>query len=81
MCACPAAFISGYVKLPENDHDALMTAIATVGPIAITVEADVWMDYENGVFDGPSFGCKAAQEEYGGMREIVCCDPVVFSHS
>lgn len=47
-----AAFISGYVKLPENDHDALMTAVATVGPIAITVEADVWQEYENGVFSG-----------------------------
>lgn len=47
-----AANITGYVKLPTNDHDALLNAIATVGPIAITVAASEWMDFENGVFDG-----------------------------
>jgi len=47
-----AANITGFIKLPENDHDALLNAIATVGPIAITVAASEWMDFENGVFDG-----------------------------
>jgi len=47
-----AANITGFVKLPENDHDALLNAIATVGPIAITVAASEWLDFENGVFDG-----------------------------
>jgi len=46
------ANITGFVKLPENDHDALLNAIATVGPIAITVAASEWLDFENGVFDG-----------------------------
>jgi len=47
-----AVTITGYVKLPENSHDDLMNAVATVGPIAITVAASEWIDFENGVFDG-----------------------------
>jgi cathepsin L len=47
-----AANITGYVKIAENSHDDLMNAVATVGPIAITVAASEWMDFENGVFDG-----------------------------
>jgi cathepsin L len=47
-----SANITGFVKLPENDHDALLAAITTVGPIAITVAASEWVDFENGVFDG-----------------------------
>jgi cathepsin L len=46
------ANITGYVKIAENSHDDLMNAVATVGPIAITVAASGWMDFENGVFDG-----------------------------
>ena len=40
----PVATIDGYVKLPTNDYDALMTAVATIGPIAISVSAD-WAFY------------------------------------
>jgi len=47
-----ATNITGYVKIKENSHDDLMTAVATVGPIAITVAASEWLDFENGVFDG-----------------------------
>jgi cathepsin L len=44
--------ISGYQKLPPNDYEAVMVALANVGPLAINVQADVWSDYEKGVFDG-----------------------------
>ena len=54
-CAVPAgeapkASIDGYVKLPSNNYTALMNAVATVGPVAVTVDASVWHNYESGVF-------------------------------
>jgi len=45
------ASIGGYVKLAENNYTALMNAIATVGPIAISVDAN-WGGYSSGVFQG-----------------------------
>ena len=38
----PAVGITGLVELPTNDYDALMQAVATVGPIAISVDASAW---------------------------------------
>jgi cathepsin L len=46
------ASIDGYVKLPENDYNALITAIATQGPIAISVAATEWQFYFSGVYNG-----------------------------
>ena len=46
----PVATIAGYVKLPENDHDALMNAVVSQGPIAISVAAEAWEMYGGGVF-------------------------------
>jgi len=48
----PVAKISGYTKLPENEYDALLEAVATVGPIAISVDAASWGGYSSGVFHG-----------------------------
>merc|ERR1712096_560293 len=47
----PAASISGYVRLPANNYTALMNAVATLGPIAISVDAS-WSGYRSGVYDG-----------------------------
>jgi cathepsin L len=47
-----AATIDSFVKLPENDYNSLMTALATVGPVSISVAADEWVFYESGVFNG-----------------------------
>lgn len=44
---------TGYVKLPENDAEALETAIATQGPVSVTVAAN-WGSYGGGIFSG---GC------------------------
>jgi len=49
----PAVKATGYVKNPENDADALETAIATLGPMSVTVAAN-WGGYGGGVFSG---GC------------------------
>jgi len=48
----PAATINGYVYLPENNYTALMNAVATVGPVAVSVDASAWSGYESGIFDG-----------------------------
>ena len=49
----------GYVKNKQNSVEALETALATVGPVAITVSAN-WATYGGGIFEGgcapPSFG-------------------------
>ena len=44
------ASISGYQRLAANDYASLMRAVATVGPIAISVSAG-WRHYEEGVYD------------------------------
>jgi len=46
------AKVANYTKLPENQYDPLLNAIATVGPIAISVDAAAWGRYSSGVFDG-----------------------------
>lgn len=46
----PAAGITGYVRLPANDYTALMNAVATIGPIAISVDAG-WQAYSGGVWN------------------------------
>mmetsp|Transcript_31341 Transcript_31341/g.52878 ORF Transcript_31341/g.52878 Transcript_31341/m.52878 type:complete len:371 (+) Transcript_31341:46-1158(+) len=56
-CSMPSgesavATIDGYVQLPENNYTALMSAIATVGPVAISVDASTWHAYAGGVYDG-----------------------------
>lgn len=46
------ASIEGYTKLAENNYTALMNAVATKGPIAISVDASDWSAYDGGIFDG-----------------------------
>lgn len=48
----PRATISGYVKLEENNYEQLMYAVATVGPIAVSVDASEWHSYSSGIFNG-----------------------------
>jgi len=46
---------TGYDTLPTNDHDAVMTHLAEVGPLSIAVDASNWSKYTGGVFNGCSF--------------------------
>lgn len=46
------ATIEGFNQLPVNDYDALMTALATKGPVSVSVAADRWMFYDSGIFNG-----------------------------
>jgi len=47
----PYAHIYGYVTLPINQQDPLLVAVATVGPVAVSVDASSWHFYGGGVFD------------------------------
>jgi len=47
----PVAVNKGYVRLPQNNYTALMNAVATVGPISISLDAS-WRSYESGVYTG-----------------------------
>jgi hypothetical protein len=46
------ATIKGWKVLPSNNYTAVVTAVATISPLAITVSANTWFDYSSGVFTG-----------------------------
>jgi len=48
----PVATVTNYTKLPENEYQPLLDAVANIGPIAISVDAATWGRYASGVFDG-----------------------------
>jgi cathepsin L len=50
----PVVNITGYVNVDSNDYDSLMDAVATQGPIDISVDASAWNTYESGVYSGCS---------------------------
>jgi len=41
----------GYSSLPSNSYDALMYAVANLGPVVVSVAANGWGLYKGGVFD------------------------------
>jgi cathepsin L len=47
--------LDGYVKLPANDYNSVLYASATVGPLAVAVDATNWHLYESGLFNGCSY--------------------------
>jgi len=46
------ATVTGCVKLAENNYTDLMTAVATFGPIAVSVDAKKWSSYTKGIYNG-----------------------------
>lgn len=48
----PEVINQGYANVLVNDQQSLLEAVATIGPIAISVDATNWGSYEEGVFDG-----------------------------
>lgn len=51
----PFAKVQKYVVLKSNDYADVLNAIATVGPLAISVDASAWSQYESGIFDGCNY--------------------------
>jgi len=48
----PIAVLKSYVKLPANEYQPVMDALANIGPLAINIDASAWRYYETGVFSG-----------------------------
>lgn len=44
--------VNGYTAIASNDQDAVMDALARVGPLAINVDASTWGSYGLGIYDG-----------------------------
>jgi cathepsin L len=70
------AKINGYVKLPNNDYNAVMNAVATIGPLAINVDASTWHAYESGIYNGcnqttPDVNHVVVMIGYGEVRTIT----------
>jgi len=50
-----SAKIKGFVKLIENNYTDLIVNLATVGPMAVNIDANSWSSYSSGVFTGCQF--------------------------
>merc|ERR1712042_279805 len=51
----PVVTLKGYNTLPPNNQEAVMNHLATVGPLAVNVDASLWHTYTGGIFDGCDF--------------------------
>jgi len=43
--------LRGWERLPENEYEPLLKAVAFTGPVAVSVAADLWNSYGSGIFD------------------------------
>jgi len=44
--------LDGFEVLPTNQYDPVLHAVASIGPLAVAVDASAWQFYESGVFNG-----------------------------
>ncbi|XP_045197720.2 procathepsin L-like [Mercenaria mercenaria] len=59
------AEVTGYKDLPQGDESALQSAVATVGPISVAIDAShpSFQSYAGGVYDEPE--CSSSQLDHG----------------
>lgn len=50
------ATLQGWERLPENEYEPLMNAVATRGPVAVSVGAGLWGLYSKGIWNSCSKG-------------------------
>jgi len=51
----PLVYVRGHETLQHNNYHAVMNHIANVGPLAVSVWASGWKDYDQGIYDGCSY--------------------------
>lgn len=47
----PTVKVTSWVHLPENDQQALMSAVSQKGPVAVSVDGGQWFLYHQGIYD------------------------------
>ncbi|XP_053397746.1 procathepsin L-like [Mercenaria mercenaria] len=59
------ATVSGYVDVTKGDESALQSAVATIGPISVAIDAShpSFQSYTGGVYDEPE--CSSSQLDHG----------------
>ena len=57
---------TGYYDIPAGDENALKTAVATVGPISVAIDATrpSFMSYRSGVYIEPTCGNQLANLDH-----------------
>eukprot|EP01111_Echinosteliopsis_oligospora_P002707 TRINITY_DN1412_c0_g1_i1.p1 TRINITY_DN1412_c0_g1~~TRINITY_DN1412_c0_g1_i1.p1 ORF type:complete len:376 (-),score=95.92 TRINITY_DN1412_c0_g1_i1:35-1141(-) len=63
----PVAVLKDYVVLDSNNYTSVLNALATIGPLAINVDAAAWQGYEVGVFSG----CNANTTDIDHVVQLV----------
>lgn len=65
----------GFVDIPEGDEEKMKQALATVGPIAVAIDAshESFQFYSEGVYDEPS--CDSQQLDHGVLAVGYGTDP------
>ena len=59
------ATVTGFTDIPKGDENALKTAVATVGPISVAIDAShfTFQFYHKGVYDEKA--CSSTQLDHG----------------
>lgn len=47
--------VTGYTQVESNNASATLEALVSKGPLAISVDASTWSDYESGIFTGCNY--------------------------
>lgn len=70
----PVVQLADYVDLPINSYYTILYNLANVGPLAISVDATNWFQYESGIFDG----CNQKNPDLNHAVQLVFYDENSF---
>jgi len=67
----PMAQLLSWVRLPTNEQDPVVQALANIGPLIINVDAGSWANYETGIYDG----CNQTNPDIDHVVQLVGYGP------